>query len=314
MNDVTHIKLRGTFLAFMMLSLFSLEVHAQESWERNIISGKEKVRIISYNILNGFSNLKDTDRVERFVSWVKEKDPEVVALQELTGFKQADLEKLAKQYGHPYAVILKENGYPVGLTSKKPIVRENRITEGFWHGVLHANTYGIDMMVVHLSPADWKYRQREAKAICKYIEEQKLEKYMIMGDFNAHSPHDADELETHTGLIHTTIMRDAKSKQSQNMRDGRFDYSTLSIFLSRPLEDVCRMFVEAKKRTTFPARILSHWYKNENLHTNRGERLDYILVSPNLLDSCVEGMIWNGEDTDYLSDHYPIGIDIMLEI
>jgi exodeoxyribonuclease-3 len=41
-----------------------------------------------------------------FVKWVKQMDPDVLALQEVTGFTQASLEKLAESYGHSYALLL----------------------------------------------------------------------------------------------------------------------------------------------------------------------------------------------------------------
>ncbi len=54
--------------------------HAQENvqtlerhWKPNV----EKVQIISYNIFNGFDWGKDTERKERFIDWVKSRDPEV---------------------------------------------------------------------------------------------------------------------------------------------------------------------------------------------------------------------------------------------
>ena len=139
--------------------------HAQENvqtLERHWKPNFEKVQIISYNIFNGFDWGKDTERKERFIDWVKSRDPEVLAMQELCGFTQESLTELAREWGHEYAVIVKEDGYPVGLTSKEPIVVKNKIIENCGHGLLHVETYGLDFLVTHLNSSDTKARHKEA--------------------------------------------------------------------------------------------------------------------------------------------------------
>ena len=83
--------------------------------------------------MDGFSNGADKDRIARFTAWVKEQSPDVLALNELCGFTEAKLKELAAGYGHPYAAIVKENGYPVGLTSKTPIQVIDRKIDGYGH-------------------------------------------------------------------------------------------------------------------------------------------------------------------------------------
>jgi len=287
-------------------------MNAQSKQERTWISNSEKIRVISYNILDGFDGLKDMDRIERMVEWIKEKDPEIMAFQELVGFKQNDLQKLAESYGHSYAVILKEDGYPVGITSKKPIQVVNKLIEGFWHGVLHVKTYNMDFIVLHLSPSQKDFRMKEAQKITNYINENCPQSCLVMGDFNSESPFDADELETHVKYM-MRIGAGSAENQKRKPRNPTVNYSVQSIFLSTELEDVCRLFVKADKRTTFPTRILTDTSKREDLHALSGSRIDYILVAPDILNKCVDAFIWNGEDTDYLSDHYPIGVDLLLE-
>ena len=309
--------MKNTMLCLLLLlfstqTIWSQAVQKSAHLERNIQNGTEKVHVMSYNILNGFDGLKDTERKDRFVQWIIEQDPEVLALQELVGIDAKELQAIAKAYGHPYAVILKENGYPVGLTSKKPIELKNRVTTDYWHGMLHCKTYGIDFVVVHLSPADWRYRLREAKQITKYMEQNKLDRCMVMGDFNAHSPLDAGWLEQQSDLMLKVAVGDAKSEKYKNMNNAQFDYGTISTFLSYPLIDVCHKYVSPAERGTFPSRVLAHWSKNDYRFSKLQERIDFILVTESLQKDCVDAQIYNKADTDYLSDHYPIGIDIML--
>src|SRR5882672_12802701 len=82
-------------------------------------TAQRRFKVMSYNVLEGFK--KDSARKAQFIEWVKGFQPDMIAFQELNYFTQASFEAFAKQFGHPYAVIQKENGYPVGLTSKYPI-------------------------------------------------------------------------------------------------------------------------------------------------------------------------------------------------
>lgn len=305
--------MKKSLLFWMLAMLVCMNVAGQntgdEKYQRHWQAGHEKIRIISYNIFNGFDYKKDADRRDRLVDWVVKQDPEVLALQELCGFTEGDLLKLAQRWGHSYAAIVKENGYPVGITSKKPIEVVNRLLENCGHGLLHVKTYGYDFLVTHLNPSSTEKRRVEAKNIAKYIEDNKLEKCLLMGDLNSHSPFDADGMERES----TSLLMKYGGKASANLLDGDFDYSVISTFLSVPLIDVCRKFTEVNERTTFPTPVLMYLSRNKNVQKLVGERLDYIFVSPSLFKNVVDGFIYNGPENDFLSDHYPVGIDLCVK-
>ena len=269
-------------------------------------AGKEKLRVISYNIWNGFEH--DASRRANFINWIKGQQPDILAMTELVGFTEKDLGQLASEYGHKYYAIVKEEGYPVGITSNEPITVVKKQVEGFWHGMLHVKTHGLDMIVTHLSPHDWKFRLKEAQMLTSYIQDNQLDNCMVMGDFNAYSPFDADWVETHAQLIENMQKWDAEQETYRNMRDGRFDYSVLSKFLSIGLTDICRLYVPADKRTTFPAAFLYGWQHGDTRLHGIGERLDYILVSPSLVSRCLDARIHNGIETEGISDHYPVSV------
>ena len=272
-------------------------------------AGKEKLRVISYNIWNGFEH--DASRRANFINWIKGQQPDILAMTELVGFTEKDLGQLASEYGHKYYAIVKEEGYPVGITSNEPITVVKKQVEGFWHGMLHVKTHGLDMIVTHLSPHDWKFRLKEAQMLTSYIQDNQLDNCMVMGDFNAYSPFDADWVETHAQLIENMQKWDAEQETYRNMRDGRFDYSVLSKFLSIGLTDICRLYVPADKRTTFPAAFLYGWQHGDTRLHGIGERLDYILVSPSLVSRCLDARIHNGIETEGISDHYPVSVDMV---
>lgn len=154
--------------AFMLLlcCICGLSVLAQNNTSKSF-------KIISYNIWNGLSEAPYCH--DKFVSWVKQQNPDVMALEELVGINAEKLAALAKEYGHPYSAIVKEKGYPVGITSRKPIEVVNKFVEGYWHGMMHVRTYGLDLIVTHLSPFEWQFRLKEAKMITNYIEACQLE-------------------------------------------------------------------------------------------------------------------------------------------
>ena len=88
----------------------------------------ETLRFISYNILEGMK-LDKQQNFDNFAAWVREKDPDFMALCECNNFTQESLTALANRYGHTYAILCKETGYPVGLTSKYPIELRSRMLE-----------------------------------------------------------------------------------------------------------------------------------------------------------------------------------------
>ena len=81
--------------------------------------------IMSYNVKDGFEN-KDTKK-ERFLEWLKRYDPDIMLFQELNKFTEKSLGEFAKKYGHEYAYIVKEDGYPTGITSRYPLTNVEKI-------------------------------------------------------------------------------------------------------------------------------------------------------------------------------------------
>ncbi|MCC8144417.1 MAG: endonuclease/exonuclease/phosphatase family protein [Tannerellaceae bacterium] len=211
-----------------------------------VVHAGQPLRILSYNIWDGFENAPE--RREQFIQWMKEQAPDVIAYQELVGMTEKELAELAAQYGHPYVAIAKEEGYPVGLSSKEPIEVITKQIEGYWHGMLHARSYGLDFVVIHLSPFEWEYRLKEAHQITDYIREKQLDKYLILGDFNSVSPFDADGLEKYEAQRLGSIAYDRKNEHVQNLRGEQYDHSVMSTFLSTGATDICRMFTSGRRK------------------------------------------------------------------
>lgn len=268
-----------------------------------------RMKIISYNIWNGFEHTKV--KADKFVHWIGQQQPDIVALEELVDFKEADVQQLAGSYGHQYSILLKEKGYPVGITSRYPITLIKAQVDSFWHGMLHVKIKDIDFIVTHLSPFSWKYRLKEAQQIVDYIKNNHLNNCMIMGDLNAYSPLDAIWLERKDHLRKNLLNWDQAHPEYGNMRGQRFDYSVLSTFMAAGFDDcIGRMVFPENKRVSFPTATLYGWNWDDSRLTAVAERLDYILLSESLSPLVKEVEVHNGPDLEGISDHYPVSVVI----
>src|SRR5690625_377320 len=151
MNQILPI--RNQILCFCLLSLLFLP----PSFSQNQLS------ILSYNTYNGFQS--DISVMDQYLEWVKDLDPDVIAYQEMNKFSQKSLEEFASEYGHDYAVLIKEEGYPVAISSKYPIVNVQKVTDNMHHGYLYANVLGTHIFIVHLSPFDHRFRAKELRLV-----------------------------------------------------------------------------------------------------------------------------------------------------
>ncbi|MEN8122804.1 MAG: endonuclease/exonuclease/phosphatase family protein, partial [Bacteroidota bacterium] len=263
------------------------------------------LKVMTYNIWNGFDWDKDSVRKENCIEWIKSQNPDVLALQELCMYTEQKLKEDALKWGHKYVQLLKTEGYPTAITSNRPINLKERIEEPFWHGLLHCESYGVDFFIVHLSPADCDIRLHEARLITERIKKIKNNSFIILGDFNSHSPFDAYWVENNTYLKNRTLGN--KDEKYSNLRLGKFDFSVISEFLACPAVDVCLGKIELHKGYTFPTPALIGQYNHtsQTIVQNR-QRIDYILTSPSLAKTCRKVEVFNQVETHMLSDHYPM--------
>ncbi|WP_339922605.1 endonuclease/exonuclease/phosphatase family protein [uncultured Cyclobacterium sp.] len=281
----------------------------------SLFAQSDTLKVLSYNIWNGFDWGNDLERKQKMTAWLKEVNPDVIGFQELNDFTAEDLKIWANEFGHGYSVLLKEHGYPIGITSKEPIHLKTKMQGGLWHGMLHAETFGIDFIAVHLSPHDWEFRRREAEMICEYAEKAILntpnKQLMILGDFNSHSPFDWKfDNENPFSLKRNQLSDSLRRVQNgpnayQTLRDGTIDYSVISRFLSLPLIDTIQKKIAAGEKKTFPTPMVGQDISKSDFEKYRN-RIDYILVSSNLESALLEAKILNQGTPDILSDHYPV--------
>lgn len=266
----------------------------------NNATAQRRFKVMSYNVLEGFK--KDSAQKAQFIKWVKDFQPDMIAFQELNYFTQASFEAFARQFGHPYAVIQKENGYPVGLTSKYPITNIEKIKEDQFLGFTYALVdHRYHVFVVHLDPFRYPKRQEQINTVlAKAALLPQAEPIMIMGDFNNISPADS-------AAYNLDPLRLERAKQFidpgyplENLRDGRFDYSVIQSVSDAGFYDTYNLHYKK-----FIPTILTKKYAYKIGYWGGPARIDYIWVNKVLKNSTAGYRIIKDRVTDTLSDHYP---------
>lgn len=213
--------------------------------------------------------------------------------QVANAFTEESLTALAGRYGHPYAILCKESGFPVGLTSKYPIELRNRLLEDvpLWHGAIHTRIKDINVVVLHLYPFGTypngqgaagtgnTYRDREINCILdSTIRRYPVEPLWLMaGDFNSYSPKDADAMPANTYFeTHSIVL---KSGYCDALRDRHSQF-----FHTVPTP-----------------------YNGESTADQR--RIDFIYASQAVMREITDSRIIYDEFTATHSDHYPVMIE-----
>jgi exodeoxyribonuclease-3 len=95
----------------------------------------ETLTVVTHNVWYGFTK-KGEPRHAEWLRWMAAQAPDVVSLQELNGYTAERLASDAKAWGHSHSVLLKQDGFPTGITSRYPISDVRILRDGFHHGLL----------------------------------------------------------------------------------------------------------------------------------------------------------------------------------
>ncbi len=260
------------------------------------------LRLITHNVFYGFT--KVPDRKETWLEWMDNQHPDVVVLQELNEYTPDQLAKDAATWDHSYSVLLKEEGFPTGITSRYVIEDVQRYVDGFHHGVIRAKIRDIYFYVIHLHPSNWEVRHREIDQILNNIKElPEGSPVVLAGDFNTFSPYDS-LFYAHGRLEPFFAERDGTFTEN-NLNNNKLDYGVIQKLLDEDFLDL-----EYSKRNdryefpgTFPTLI-----PKEGEHGDL-RRLDYVFTNTYFPGECKEASIIVNDTTQYVSDHLPIIVD-----
>ncbi|SKB39750.1 endonuclease/exonuclease/phosphatase family protein [Daejeonella lutea] len=269
------------------------------------LSAQERpLRLLTYNILQGM-RLDSAAGKPKFTAWIKELDPDIIAMQEVTDFTQASLEELARGYGHPYAVLLIEGEkYPVALTSKFPITNVQKVTDNMDRGMIQANIRGYSVGVLHLTPFDYrKAREEIAVVLAQVASSAATNKWILMGDFNSLSPQDS--LNYKDGRIIQNLKNYEKNYPPRKKLDnGQIDYQVISHVLAAGFLDGLRLIRKDFVKTVHPKAF------EPKTGTDITSRIDFIFVSRDLKNQVHSAKVVMDSFTDKYSDHYPVFMEL----
>ncbi|WP_455585436.1 endonuclease/exonuclease/phosphatase family protein [Bacteroides sp.] len=253
------------------------------------LESSTSLSVLSYNILEGLKNSEA--KKAKFAEWVQKYSPDIVLLQELNHFTEKSLKVFARTYGHSNAYIVKENGYPTGITSKYPIANVQKITNGQTHGYIHAECQGIHFFIIHLSPRELNTRITEIKQIIRHIQSLPAgAKVLVAGDFNSYNAYDEK-------AYGPTFVEERKKFPPR----AEVDYTVTNSMLDADFKDAFTLFSDGHFKPSIPVRTNEY-------DPNRGCRYDYIFLNENLANSCIYSDILREKETNTLSDHYPVYI------
>jgi len=246
----------------------------------------ESIKIINWNVLYGFNH---NQSVKEGSAWIKDQTPDVVALQELNGISETQLGEYANAWKHTYAVTHKETGFPVGLTSMKPIKVIDRIKTGGHHGYLHCKTFGIHFFVVHFWPGVFFEIDQVMSKASQLLNEN--EKVIILGDFNGCSPKDASFLKTNATL-------------------RKVDYAFVDKVESMGFIDLVYKH-DPNAKISCPSPItIPKWTQSLEELKMKQYRIDFIFADPRLAAQSQSGSISLDQEIDTISDHYPVTVEL----
>jgi exodeoxyribonuclease-3 len=293
-----------TLTTIIVLCTFSF--YSCNSEKKNANKESDNLKIISYNVWYGFT--KNPERKKDWIVWMNEQQPDIVSLQELNEYTNQKLAEDAKSYGHTYSVLLKEEGFPTGITSRYPIEDIKRIKDGFHHGLLRVRIQQIYIYVIHLHPSNWETRKNEINQILQNIEELPSgSQVLLAGDFNTFSA--LDSVYYSHGRLEPFFNDRDLLYEEKNLNNGKLDYSVIQQVMDFGLIDL-----EASSRIStynftgsFPTLV-----EKEGEHGDQ-RRLDYIFASKNLANKVSKANIISTDTALVLSDHLPVVIELCLD-
>lgn len=271
------------------------------------VSGQEKIKILSYNVLYGLK--KDSLNIQRYVSLLNDLQPDIVATQEMNDWTQKSLEDLAKRYGHPYALQSKEEGFPVALTSKTPLVNFRKVTENMWHSYIYAKVRGIHLFVIHFSPFSYQKRLEEVTNIIAQAGEiLDDEPILIMGDFNAVAA--SDSAQYGAKMLENMQNLEKKHGHIRNLNNGYIDYAVLGKLEEAGFKDSYKLLT-SEFRGSMPT--LKDGKGNINKSkAGMPKRIDFVWCNAVAAGYITKSMILENELTDTISDHYPMYVELAI--
>lgn len=257
---------------------------------------------MTYNILTGGRDGLDCPRLQAILEVIDRESPDVLALQECNGFS-ADGHRLFHRFevelGMRGLLAPAASGFDVALFVRGlPVLASDRVAGWCQHAMLGARLRWGDVELeafsVHHNPFSGAARLQEAEFLAGRSRPERLQ--LLLGDFNANSPHDARHL--NLGALPPRFRaRHALCGTQPPSLDAR----SVETLLDARFVDM-------------GARLAGGWFPTAPTHwveaTQRFPmRVDHVFASESLAAWATSYRVVQGDLTDRASDHYPVVVD-----
>ncbi|MEU4241342.1 endonuclease/exonuclease/phosphatase family protein [Actinoplanes sp. NPDC026619] len=237
------------------------------------------VRLLTWNIRTGGGK-----RLPAIEAVLRREQPDLVCLQELRGFDQGRIDRLARELGLQGHLARSVFGQPVAVLARG-ISRRRSVTSRLHHAAAAVTTGDLTLVSTHLNPFSPERRRREATWLAaRFHAASRL--VLLAGDLNG----------LHPGEEHTLAGLDPRYHRRHLAADGTVDTRGLAAFERGGLSDL------------WPGTGDGH-----TVPTTQGGgaefgamRLDYVLGNPAAAGLVREMRVLRGGETEYASDHYPL--------
>ncbi|TPX61946.1 hypothetical protein PhCBS80983_g00832 [Powellomyces hirtus] len=274
-------------------------------------------KLVSFNIYNGGIDPDTTPetaatsaRMHQISSFLLHQNADMIALTELNHWTACTLASAAAGWGHAHTAMMEttNTAFRMGITSKWPMSRIERVAEGFWHGMLcvraHVDCDGLkdmNVVVTHMNPMSAQERKKEASAIGEFIRSRTLQDngdcWIVTGDLNSLSRN--DERFYHQTGITSLFKGNVKLTRKFLTSDGDVEYGVLTQLESFGLSDLSssHQAIDYSVPTALDV---------DDMHAVK-MRLDYAFGNSTIRDrfKCTAAIV-RTDETALLSDHYPL--------
>lgn len=247
-------------------------------------------KILLYNILDG---CQDETRFNLLVKFVNKESPDILALLELNHWNDDNfkiLNNFKSLTGYEYHAFLEtKTGYNIAVFSKVSFELVRHYIEKFHHGLLKVRVDDVELLITHLNPFDSTLRLVEVEEILSLTSPD--QKTIILGDLNSLSPHD--------GYDENEVIQYMERKRIIKFGSGKIEYTSIDLLENHDFFDAYLL-----KNKTFKHSVPTP-SNSDDAHFMK-LRLDYFFVNSALKPLIDKIQIIQNNDTDQISDHYPI--------
>lgn len=247
------------------------------------------VRLITWNIRTGGG-----DRLPALRDVLRRHSPDLLCLQELRGFDQARLDRLAASLGLVGHLARSVFGQPVAALARRRPDRTRSVSWRLHHAAAALTVGDLTLVSTHLNPFSPERRRREATWLAARFHAVSP-MVLLAGDLNGLNPHEKHDLSS----------LDPRYHRRHTGPGGTVDTRGLAAFESGGLRDLWRRAGAGDGRTV------------PTTGCGGGEfgamRLDYVLGNPAVAERVRELRVLRGGETEYASDHYPLLADFDLD-